>query len=191
MARTDRLFFGILIAAAGLAGGCGEVAYKTGAGGDQLQQDRRACNEAGGEVAAYRQCMKSKGWAIADLGADPGAGDAAPPEAPASAEPDRAQERTEAPTPTLSTQAGPAQAGPAQAGSAPAGSVPATRPKLPPDPLKPVRIAGWVKFGAGGPDGAIADCVATLGPAHQPDVQNHTVTAALLTCMRTKGWRAL
>jgi len=59
------------------------------------------------------------------------------------------------------------------------------------DPLRMVAISGWAKFGAGSPDEAIADCVATLGPAHRPDVANHRISSALLACMRAKNWLAL
>jgi len=67
---------------------------------------------------------------------------------------------------------------------------PSPEPK--PDPtLRMITISGWAKFGGGSPDEAIAECVATLGPAHQPDIANHRITRGLLACMRAKNWLAL
>jgi len=81
-------------------------------------------------------------------------------------------------------------ASPPQTSSA---SAPVAARSAPPqtDPLRMVAISGWAKFGAGSPDQAIAECVATLGPAHRPDGATHRVSAALLACMRAKNWLAL
>jgi hypothetical protein len=62
-----------------IAGGCGEIDYKTGAGADALQADQRFCKMGGNDVVAYRSCMRDKGWAIANLD---GSGAAAPNVAP-------------------------------------------------------------------------------------------------------------
>jgi hypothetical protein len=152
--------------------GCVEFAYKTGAGADALASDKAACEQAGGD---YPKCMHDKGWTIANLSGDdpitaPAAGTAtamAPPPAPGMA-------------------AAPPAAAPGSAGTAPA---PASPP--PADPMAPVKMTAWVKFGGGGPQDDIAACVATLGPTSAPDTINHTVTRALLSCMRAKGWRGL
>jgi hypothetical protein len=50
-----------------IAGGCGEIAYKTGAGADALQADQRSCKQGGNDPIAYRSCMRDKGWAIANI----------------------------------------------------------------------------------------------------------------------------
>jgi hypothetical protein len=50
-----------------IAGGCGEIAYKTGAGADALQADQRSCKQGGNDPVAYRSCMRDKGWAIANI----------------------------------------------------------------------------------------------------------------------------
>ncbi len=139
-----------------LAGGCGEIAYKTGAGADALQADQRSCKQGGNDPVAYRSCMRDKGWAIANLD---GSG---------AAEPDAA--------PPVSAQTPSATPLPNKIAAAPAG---------------PVKVSGWFKFGGGGPQDDIAACVATLGPANQPDTANGTVTPALLACMKKKGWNAL
>jgi hypothetical protein len=153
-------------------GGCGEFAYKTGAGADVLAADQQACKQA----ATYRACMHDKGWTIADLGDDTPA--TAPVAAgPASVQPSPGQPSTPGAVPSATPTGAP---------------VPAETPPAPVvDPLAPVKTTAWIKFGAGSPHDDIEACVATLGPGNAPDTVNKTVTRALLTCMRQKGWRGL
>ncbi len=165
-----------LMGAAILAGGCGEIAYKTGAGGDALQADQRACKQGEIDQSFYLSCMKDRGWAIADLDGGPTAPGVAPSAAPS----------------PVTGSAQPPSPGPASANMASASpESPGPPPPAAADPLRPVKVTTWLKFGGGGPSGDIADCVATLGPANQPDIVHHTVTTALLACMRGKGWRGL
>ena len=155
-----------------MLGGCGEFAYKTGAGADALAADKATCQQAGGD---YRACMHDKGWTISNLSGD------------------------DVPTETAAAPAPPPMAGSAPAAATPmavtsAGSAPAAPADMPPpaaDPMAPVKMTTWVRFGGGGPQDDIAACVATLGPGNAPDTVNHTVTRALLACMRGKGWRGL
>jgi hypothetical protein len=148
-----------------LAGGCGEIAYKTGAGADQLASDQQACKRGDGNTAAYKQCMNGKGWAVANLDGTS--------QSPAMAS---------ATSGSVTVDAPPVSGG---------GASQAAPPPLRNDPQGTVPISGWVKFGGGGPKDDIDACVATLGPAHQPDTVHRTVTNALLSCMHGKGWRAL
>ncbi len=62
-----------------IAGSCGEIAYKTGAGADASQADQRSCKQGGNDPVAYRSCMRDKGWAIANID---GSGAAEPDVAP-------------------------------------------------------------------------------------------------------------
>src|ERR1700761_4635392 len=106
-----------------MLGGCGEFAYKTGAGADALAADKAVCQQAGGD---YRACMHDKGWTISNLGGD----DAPPAEADAAAAPP-------------ATRAAPSVAAPMAAsstGSAPA--MPAATPAAaaPVDPMAPVKM---------------------------------------------------
>jgi hypothetical protein len=142
-------------------GGCGEFAYKTGAGADALAADQAVCKQ----TATYAACMHDKGWTIAELGDD------APSPAPAAAGVTTVQ------PPMPGAAAAPV---PAETPSAPVV-----------DPMAPVKTTAWVKFGAGSPHDDIEACVATLGPGNAPDIANKTVTRALLACMRGKGWRGL
>jgi len=150
-------------------GGCGEFAYKTGAGADALAADKQACQQAGGD---FQACMHGKGWTIANLSGDdtPAMAGTAP---------------TAAATPATPTMPG---APPIAATVSAAQAVP---PPPPVDPLAPVKMTAWVKFGGGGPQDDIDACVSKLGPANAPDTIHHTATRALLACMKEKGWRGL
>jgi len=162
---------GVITAVLALAG-CGEIAYKTGASADSLEADRRVCKQADTDQDSFRSCMNRRGWSVADLDA---------PAAPKSAD-------KNPPHPAnLGIGENPPEA-------AAAARTDATRTEMIPpaaNPSTPVPVSGWVKFGGGSPDDAIAGCVAALGPAHKPDQTARTVTAALLACMRDKGWRGL
>jgi hypothetical protein len=159
----------LTLAVLGLSG-CGEFAYKTGAGADALAADKQACQQAGGDLQA---CMHAKGWTIANLSED---------DAPAAAK--------AAPAATAATPVPPSAPGatPATATASAGAAVP---PPPPVDPMAPVKMTVWVRFGGGGPQDDIDACVAKLGPANAPDAIHHTATRALLTCMREKGWRGL
>ncbi|MDB5393152.1 MAG: hypothetical protein JWM91_658 [Rhodospirillales bacterium] len=159
-------------AASLLLSGCGEVAYKTGAGADALQGDQQTCKQAVGGPAAYKTCMNAKGWTIADLDAGPSSTYIPPKVAPGGA-----------PAPAPTSPAETPWMKPTTAAAAP----------IPPvtDPMAPVPVTAWVKFGGGDPKDAIATCVTTLGPANEPDKAHKTVTVALLSCMRGRGWRGI
>ncbi len=159
----------ILMLTALAAGGCGEFAYKTGAGADALAADKEACRQAGGD---FQACMRGKGWTITNL-----SGDDAPAMAPEA-------------TPTSAPVPPSAPGAPPIAATASATPV-AVPPPAPVDPMAPVKMTAWVRFGGGGPQDDIDACVAKLGPANVPDTIHHTATRALLACMREKGWRGL
>jgi hypothetical protein len=156
----------ILCASALMIGGCGQLAYKTGAGADALEADEQTCKQGAVDQNAYAQCMHEKGWSIANLD-----GSSAAPAA--------------AVAPSSSPSGAPVS--PDQP-SGPATIAPAAPPV---DLMAPVKVTTWIRFGGGGPGDDIAACVTTLGPASQPDTVNKTVTRALLACMREKGWRGL
>lgn len=170
MTRPRGIVFGLICAASVLLSGCGEVAYKTGAGADALQADQHQCKQMPGGPAAYKSCMNAKGWAIADLDASPS--------------------QTYAPVPRPAAGM-PAMAAAPVPGAPPSAMASAPKDTTPPaaDPMAPVPITAWVRFGGGGPQDDIDACVAKLGPANAPDKTHKTVTAALLSCMRDAGWR--
>ncbi len=151
-------------AAALVAGGCGQLAYKTGAGASALEADEQACKQGAVSDGVYAQCMHDKGWSIANLD-----GGSAAPVAAAAPAPEAFN------GPVAATQ--------------PSGPTIPAAPAI--DPMAPVKVTTWIRFGGGGPGDDIAACVATLGPGSQPDTVNKTVTRGLLGCMREKGWRGL
>jgi len=164
-----------LTAAMALLSGCGEVAYKTGAGADTLQADQRICKQAGGGGPDdYKSCMNAKGWSIADLNAGPSSNYAPP--------------KTEI---GVASSAGPAPSVGSATSMGATPTLPASQMRPVTDPMTPIPVTAWVKFGGGPPNDAIADCVATLGPGYAPDKLHKTVPVALLSCMRDHGWRAL
>ena len=61
---------GILLLAALLLGGCGELAYKRGASTGDLESAKKTCHEKGskGNDAAYDKCMADSGWTVQNLG---------------------------------------------------------------------------------------------------------------------------
>ncbi len=170
------MFFG-LTGAVLLLGGCGEVAFKTGAGADALKADQLTCRQTSAGPAAYKACMNDKGWAIAELDGGPSS-TYIPPMA------------TQPGVPSAATTGASAPMSPAETPwmKPPAAATPAAQPT---DPMTAVPVTAWFKFGGNNPKDAIASCVATLGPAHQPDTLHKTVTVALLSCMRDHGWRGV
>jgi len=172
MNTPHRLILMLTAAAlSGALGGCGEFAYKTGAGADALAADKLACQQSGGDLQA---CMHAKGWTIANLSGDDAPAMAGTAASPAAAAPS-------APTVTSTPDTPPAVATASTVAPAVA----------PVDPTAPVKMTAWVKFGGGGPQDDIDACVARLGPANAPDTVHHTATRALLACMKEKGWRGL
>jgi hypothetical protein len=152
--------------------GCGEAGFKMGAGAGALEADRASCKQAGGGPAAYKACMNDKGWTIADLDAAPSS-TYVPPAPVAGTAPMAMPSSPGSPAMPTNSTATPTEAAPP-----------------PTDPMTPVPVTAWVKFGGGSPNDAIATCVSTLGPAYAPDKVHKTVTVALLSCMRGQGWRA-
>jgi hypothetical protein len=151
----------ILMLTIPMLGGCGEFAYKTGAGAGVLAADKAACRQAPGD---YATCMHDKGWTISNLGGDD--------------------------APAASVVVAPAVSGMAAA-AAPSAAAAMPASPAPEDPMAPVKMTAWVRVGGGGPQDDIDACVAALGPAYAPDTVRHTVARALLACMKQKGWRGL
>jgi hypothetical protein len=170
MIKNVDLWLAGMVGVALLMSGCGEFAYKTGAGADALQADQKTCRMSAGGEPGYKDCMNGKGWMVADLDGGGSTETSGPPPAAGSV------------SATSSSPDGPASM------TAP---TPVLRTSAPANPLTPISVSAWVKFGGNSPSDAISSCVVALGPAHQPDTTRHTVTAALLACMREKGWRAL
>jgi hypothetical protein len=182
---------GIRMAAAlamtGLAlSGCGEVAFKPGGSSEGFAAARQACHQQTTDDAAYRACLDKAGWSVADFGStepEPAA-DAAPSGA---SSPQTATGRAGS---AATVSAAPVSATP----ETPARSTAPVAPSAPgPDPMSLVSVGSWWKFGSGEQDlhASVDQCVARLGPAHQPPAAVHTVTRALYACLAEHGWHGL
>ncbi len=172
--------------------GCASVSFKRGASPEAMSADEEACRQAGGDEAAYVECMQKRGFYVMDPKGEgasavapaptqplsaPGPGDGdGPPDAVAPA-PLRTPQATV--TPTLAAVAPP--------------------PKTPETPdagehgLTKIEVKSWWKLG-GGPgdlDRAIDVCVDRLGPEHRPDPGATLVTAEMHACLREVGWYSL
>jgi len=163
---------GILLLAALLLGGCGELAYKRGASASDLEAAKKSCREKGLDPAAIEKCMGDRGWVVQNLSRmEPLDAD---PVAEASVIPsDRRIEN---------------------AASAKPGTIqPATTVKKTPEMTDTFKVSSWWKIGGGAAD-LKADteaCEAKLGEAHRLDSQTQLATRGLLLCMKDKGWSGL
>jgi len=154
-----------------LLAGCGEISYKRGASGAELQDAQTACKSAASREA-YESCMDERGWTIARL-------DELNPVATIAYTPDSR-------SPVAAASAAPAPDIPA---------VPATGAAQPaaPDPMDIYVISSWWKIG-GSPQALKKDidaCVAELGEAHRPPADRRQATRGLLLCLRKQGWYGL
>jgi hypothetical protein len=170
-----------LIALALLLNGCGELAYKRGASGNDLSSDRAACKSQDPTPAAVEKCLANKGWTVQRLDklepidVDPVIDAAVIP----------SDQRIE----NIGGYSGATQH--------PAGNVApaaaATPPKKMPDPLDKFTVSSWWKMGGNANDleEAMTACATALGEAHAPDTTKQHVTRGLLLCMKEKGWSGL
>jgi hypothetical protein len=182
-----------------LLSGCGETAYKFGAGTDEFRIAQKSCLENRIDEAAYKACMKQKGWTVIGIEGSvvgtPAEGMAAAPEAAAepAASPSTPSSApvpaTTAPKPaSSSTSAAKNEVGGAPAPKAP--STPTQAPAKALDPNEVVTVQSWWKVGATDFKTDIHACQDLLGGIHRYDEVKKTATRAVVGCMRAKGWRA-
>ncbi|MDP3584131.1 MAG: hypothetical protein Q8R61_03325 [Thiobacillus sp.] len=159
---------GILLLAALLLCGCGELAYKRGATSSDLEAAKKSCREKGPNPATVEQCMADHGWVVQNLSRmEPLDAD---PVVEASVIPSDRR---------IENAAGATQ--------------PATAVKRKPEMTDTFKVSSWWKTGSG----AVSlktdteACVAKLGEAHRPDSQTQSATQGLLLCMKGKGWSGL
>ncbi|MCB5187127.1 hypothetical protein LG200_03805 [Methylobacillus caricis] len=170
----------IVLASSVLIAGCGgEFAYKRGAGVNDLDQARKACQASGNEGQAFAKCMEDSGWVFQNYAGD---SEDADPVIKASFKNDYRD------TGTAAEEAVPVAL---TAGKPEVAKV----PKKTADPMDIFIVSSWWKTGRGA-DALKADineCVTRLGPEHQPDMSGKTAkaTRGLLLCMKDLGWKAL
>lgn len=156
--------------------GCGEIAYKRGAGSDELAQAKKNCQKQT-QADAYTQCMQTQGWQIHKL-------DEQSPLAIVVLDTDN-RSAGDVYVPTNALPNTPAN-GKAEAPS------PADK-NSPPDPLTKFKVSSWWKMGGNGEDlkTDTARCVAQLGSAHAPDTVKGEMTRGLILCLKERGWYGL
>ncbi|MFT4585371.1 MAG: hypothetical protein ACI915_001273 [Gammaproteobacteria bacterium] len=166
---------------------CGSYTFKRGASPGDMAADESACR---GTEQVFHECMRKRGWFIAsnlsDLKpADPGI------EQP-TIMPAQDTSAAQAATKSVNQVAGESKSErpPSRTGSK---SVPtADVPKVV-DPLTPLAVSSWWKFGgnAGGLEQDIAACVAELGNAHRPQPAATIVTQGMHACLKEHRWFAI
>lgn len=163
----------------------GELAYKRGAGADELSQAREQCRREG---SAYDACMQSKGWKLHKLDEDNPLAVYVPGTDPRGVE-------------TVYVAADKPVNMPAGAAAAPQGAAMAKAPastgapekKSPPDPMTKFNVSSWWKMGGGAGDlkASTDACVAKLGPAHAPEIEKKLYSRGLILCLKEQGWYGL
>jgi hypothetical protein len=158
----------LMLGAAALLGGCGELSYKRGAGAGDLQQARAQCAKTHSSEADIERCLTDQGWTITRF-------DNSSPLAVVTVNPDN---RTSAPAPA-GTQQG-TTSSPAQA-------------SVPPDPMQLFNVASWWKMGGNPGDLAtsMSTCSTRLGEAHRPKPGVNLYTRAMVICLKEFGWTGL
>lgn len=165
-----------------LAGCGGEFAYKRGAGVHDLNTAKNECQAKGLQGNAFAQCMEDNGWVFHN---PQDSLDDDDPVIKASLKNDYRD------TSTVQEQ------GPVAANTAitETGAAKETPPPVPKSPMDIFTVSSWWKIGKGAENlkSDIQQCVAKLGPEHQPDMSGTTAkaTRGLLLCMREMGWKAL
>jgi hypothetical protein len=148
---------------------CGDVAYKQGAGPDQLTATKQKCNSQA--KLSYDECMKAEGWVVYKRDDDN-------------------------PLMVVTPVADNREAGGTPYVAAAAVAVPkkdATGKPIPPNPMDKLNVSSWWKMG-GNADGLKTDtdaCVATLGEAHRYVDGSNLYTRGLVLCLKDKGWSGL
>jgi hypothetical protein len=193
---------GLVVLMAGFLAGCGELAYRRGAGADDWRQAVQDCRQTAltdlqqpsqdAKGASEEACLGGKGWTVArwrGTTVERGAADTSAGSAPASesgvATPVLASRisttttiRTVAETDAANPKA--AQINPVRGGEGH-------------HVEGPIPILTWWKAG-GFPsdlDDAARSCAERLGLPIDPDPAHRKVSLAMLTCIRDTGWHAV
>ncbi|MCB5189495.1 hypothetical protein LG198_01965 [Methylobacillus arboreus] len=182
---TGNVLANVLILSMTLAGCGGEFAYKRGASVNDLNEARKQCQSKGIQGDAFAQCMEESGWVFHNP-MDGSGSDDEDPVIKASYNKDYRN------TAAIAEPA-------AGVAAAPASNAESTSPpppaKKPADPMDIFIVSSWWKAGRGAESlkEDIQQCVAKLGPEHQPDLSGRTAkaTRGLLLCMKDLGWKAL
>lgn len=180
---------------------CGEISYKRGASARDVENAHKACRNL--EESALSGCLEKQGWQIqkfedselfAEASVTDNRGNSPSTEAAKAGffQPEPTQTSQENPTvaqtPTATSQATTSANNTPQASSKPAADSLQTY-----NPMQTYNINSWWKMGAS----SVAlstdqkDCGTLVGAAHTPDFKTQTFTRGFISCMHSKGWKAL
>lgn len=187
MSRRPFFFAPFLVLLSVALTGCQQAAWKAGASADDFKRDELACKEQAGDDAAISQCLRNKGWSLANFDAQADSeyssttNESTP--TPESAPPPLSESVRKSPTPSAQTDA--TEEPKAIASKSGKAAAPA-------DPMQRQSVQTWWKAGAQAADFQIdADrCLSQLGEQHKPDYAKRLYTRATVTCMRERGWYA-
>lgn len=177
---------------------CGEVSYKRGASARDLEMAHKACRN--GEESALSSCLEKQGWQVqkfddSELFAETSVTDNRGNGVAESKQGGFVQlEVADAPASTLAEPTSktlPADhSQPTDKSKAEASAKVVSKPV---DLMQTYQINSWWKLGAS----SVAlmsdqkDCGKVLGEVHVPDAKTQTYTRGFISCMHSKGWKAL
>lgn len=174
MVKTHDLMRASILIMALLCTACGEFSYKRGANQSDQENARKSCQSNSQSSSQYTQCMSDNGWLVKNF-------DEKDPVADVEVTSDNRGDFSKSTAEKEATDG---------STNHEAGNSEPTPPKNPNDLFK---VSSWWKIGGNEPElkKAMNACVASLGEAHQPNIQTQEVTRAFLICMRQSGWTAL
>lgn len=167
--------------------GCQQAAWKAGATADDFKRDEQICRAQTTDDAEVPQCLRDKGWSLANFDASTD-----DQNIPAANETNTAIiEGAHSPA-TDSTQTTADSNSPNSMNEANAVATKTERSTASTDPLQRKSVQTWWKAGAHAADFQIdADrCLTQLGEQHVPDYPKHLYTRGMIGCLRAQGWYA-
>ena len=166
---------------------CGSYTFKRGASPGDMAADESACR---GTEQVFHECMRKRGWFIASNLSD------LKPTEPvieqSTITPAQDTSAVQAAIKSANQVADETNSEPAPIRAGSKGIPAADVPKVV-DPLTPLAVSSWWKFGgnAGGLEQDIAACVADLGNAHRPQPAATIVTQGMRACLKEHRWFAI
>jgi hypothetical protein len=166
---------------------CGSYSFKRGASPGDMAAAELACRATD---QVFHECMRNRGWFIASnlsdlMPAEPVVDQSTMTPAKATSAVPAAKESAKQVAGAMASDPAPSRA---DLKSGPAADVPKVF-----DPLTPLAVSSWWKFGgnAGGLEHDIAGCIAELGNAHRPQPAATIVTQGMHACLKGHGWYAM
>jgi hypothetical protein len=179
---------------------CQQAAWKAGASADDFRRDEQVCRaQAHEDSNVTRECLRGKGWTVADLrgavdeGAEVAGDNAAIATLPPNSSIALPLNSSVSQMPVLrDVQNAAADTHNVAGDTVPANIAKTAAVSNAPNPLQRHSVQAWWKAGAQAADfnNDVNACVEKLGEQHAPDYQRHLYTLALTNCLRERGWYA-